>query len=154
MPIEIIANGGKCDGWRDTLVVIATPRFFPLREQAWHHTLTPGCDPRPNRLGCGKPGSHLALRAEGVKISRVCSFLRVAAMMSVSHCKSRAAECLKAAERSSDYDGQKAWRRLADSSMAWSDTLGRLTDPAQEWAPFPRIARDAAPARLPELRWK
>ena len=73
-------------------------------------------------------------------------------MMSVADCTKRAAECLKAAQRSSDHEGQEAWRQWSELWLAWSETLGRLTDPERELAPFPRIARDAAPTRLPELR--
>ena len=100
------------------------------------------------------PTIDLVSQRVGVKLFRVCSFLWGATMMSVAHCKNRAAECLMAAERSSNHDGQKAWRRLADLWGAWSDTLGRLSDPAREWPPFPSIGRDGSLTRMPELRWK
>jgi hypothetical protein len=73
-------------------------------------------------------------------------------MMSVADCTKRAAECLKSAEQSSEHDGQQAWRQWADLWVAWSETLDRLADPARGWAPFPRTAQDASPARLPKLR--
>ena len=72
-------------------------------------------------------------------------------MMSVADCTKRAAECVEAAQRSPDHD-ERAWRQWSDLWLAWSETLGRLTDPEREFAPFPRIARDAPPTRLPELR--
>jgi hypothetical protein len=74
-------------------------------------------------------------------------------MMSVADCTKRAVECQKAAQRSSDHGGQQAWRQWSDLWMAWSETLGRLTDPERELAPFPRIARHASSLRLPEHRW-
>jgi hypothetical protein len=68
-------------------------------------------------------------------------------MMSAADCTKRAAACLKAAQFSSDHDGQRAWRQWSDLWAAWSETRGRLSDPERIFAPFPRIARDAPPIR-------
>lgn len=85
------------------------------------------------------------------KLFWVCSCLWGATMMSVDDCKNRAAECLKVAQRSSEHDGQEAWRRLAGLWVAWSNTLGRLSDPVRDWPPFPSIGPDGSLPRLPEF---
>jgi hypothetical protein len=50
------------------------------------------------------------------------------AMMSPEDCKKRSAECLTAAQRCSEDHGQQAWRQLSDLWVAWSDTLGMLSE--------------------------
>jgi hypothetical protein len=50
------------------------------------------------------------------------------AMMSPEDCKKRSAECLTAAQRCSEDHGQQAWRQLSDLWVAWSDTLGVLSE--------------------------
>ena len=71
------------------------------------------------------------------------------AMMSAPECKLRAADCLLASQRSSDPQGQQAWRRWSDLWMTWSESLGRLTDPKQAWCPFPQINK--SPVATPIL---
>ena len=98
-----------------------------------------------------RPQSYLVSQSVGIKLFWVCSCLWGATMMSVDDCKDRAAECLKVAEGSSEHDGQKAWRRLADLWVAWSNTLGRLSGPVRDWPPFPSIGPDGSLPRLPEF---
>ena len=49
-------------------------------------------------------------------------------MMSPEYCKKRSAECLTAARLCSEDHGQQAWRQLSDLWVAWSDTLGVLSE--------------------------
>jgi len=49
-------------------------------------------------------------------------------MMSPEDCKKRSAECLAAAKRCSEDHSQQAWKQLSDLWVAWSDTLGVLSE--------------------------
>ena len=79
-------------------------------------------------------------------------------MMSAAECSKRAAECLNAAQVSSHHDVQRAWQRLSDAWLAWSQTLDRLRNAEEDIAPFPRIVRRMPPdagsqLRAPRGRW-
>ncbi len=49
-------------------------------------------------------------------------------MMSPEDCKKRSAECLAAAQRSSEDHAQQAWKQLSDLWVAWSETLGVMSE--------------------------
>ena len=49
-------------------------------------------------------------------------------MMSPEDCKKRSVECLAAAKRCSEDHSQQAWKQLSDLWVAWSDTLGVLSE--------------------------
>jgi hypothetical protein len=50
------------------------------------------------------------------------------AMMNPQDCKKRSAECLAAAQLCSEDRGQQAWKQLSDLWVAWSNTLGVLSE--------------------------
>ncbi len=66
-------------------------------------------------------------------------------MMSAAECTKRAAECLNAAQGSPRHDVQRAWQRLSDLWLAWSETLDRLRTAEHALVPFPRIMRPPSP---------
>ena len=66
-------------------------------------------------------------------------------MMSAAECSKRAAECLSAAQVSPRGDVQRAWQRLSDAWLAWSQTVDRLKDADATIAPFPRMGRRMLP---------
>jgi hypothetical protein len=49
-------------------------------------------------------------------------------MMSPQDCKKRSAECFAAAQLCSEDHAQQAWKQLSDLWVAWSDTLGVLSE--------------------------
>jgi hypothetical protein len=49
-------------------------------------------------------------------------------MMSPQDCKKRSAECLAAAKLCSEGQGQQAWKQLSALWVAWSDTLGAMSE--------------------------
>jgi hypothetical protein len=49
-------------------------------------------------------------------------------MMSPQDCKRRSAECLAAAKLCSEDQGQQAWEQLSALWVAWSDTLGAMSE--------------------------
>lgn len=73
-------------------------------------------------------------------------------MMSAAECSKRAAECLNAAQVSPPGDVQRAWQRLSDAWLAWSQTVDRLKNAEEAMAPFPRIGRRMPPDAQGQLR--
>ena len=49
-------------------------------------------------------------------------------MMSPQDCKKRSAECLAAAKLCSEGQGQQVWKQLSELWVAWSDTLGAMSE--------------------------
>ena len=49
-------------------------------------------------------------------------------MMSPEDCKKRSAECLAAAQHCSEDQGQQAWKQLSELWVAWSATLGVMSE--------------------------
>jgi hypothetical protein len=66
-------------------------------------------------------------------------------MMNAAECSKRAAECLSAAQVSPRGDVQRAWQRLSDAWLAWSQTVDRLGNVDAAIGPFPRIVRRISP---------
>jgi hypothetical protein len=91
------------------------------------------------------PAESLGAASREVKNAGAAGAVRVAAMMSAAECSKRAAECLSAAQVSQRHDVQRAWQRLSDAWLAWSQTVDRLRDADATIAPFPRIGRRMPP---------